>query len=63
MKETPSKDERMSPRLKKLIHDARLYLAEQREYRAFAPTRFDQEGFSAIYQALNQLGYLDKEAL
>lgn len=55
--------DRMSPRLKKLITDARLYLAEQREYRAYAPNHFDQHGFNAIYAALNQLGFLDKEPL
>lgn len=55
--------DRMSPRLQKLIQDARLYLTEQREYRAYRPDLFDQEGFGAIYTALNQLGYLDKEAL
>lgn len=36
------------------------YLAKQREHRAQG-SGFNQDGFQAVYIAVNKLGYLDKE--
>lgn len=50
----------LDPETRLVIEAMRLYVAQQREHRAIEDGLHNKEGFSAVYAALNKLGYLDK---
>lgn len=51
----------MNPETKEIILEMKQYLRSQRNHRATGGELFDSNGFSAVYSAVNRLGYLDKD--